>query len=116
MSLFHVYLTTTAGALVGCTLVAYTLRRQYLRPTAGRICASHLHLVEALARPLLGIGFVLLALFVPAARTFWADLHPSALPGWALPSGVGILAACTVGGQVAGGCALARRVRPTTRR
>ncbi len=96
------------GILLGAGLVVSTLR-QRSQFTHGRSAATQLHLLDAAARLILGVGLALEAIFFFIGVTLWQGQPNSAIPGWAVPVGAPMLAACVLCALVAGAFALARR-------
>ncbi len=103
------YIIILGGILLGAWLVVSTLRRRP-QTTHGRSPAASLHPLDAAARLALGVGLALEAIFLFIGVTFWQGQLDSAVPGWAVPMGATVLAACVVSAAVAGAFALARRL------
>jgi hypothetical protein len=107
-------LVILAGLAIGAWLIVSTLYQMRLQAHYA-LAEGRLHPVEAAARLALGVSLVLLAVFLLAARTLWADAAASAAPAWAAPVGLVILAAVPLAGVVVGAFAAARRLRPKPR-
>lgn len=114
MTALREYLVIVFGMIIGASLVASTVQ-QVRRGRRFPSASGRLHPIEALARLLLGMCLILLALFLLAGRTLWAGAASSAAPAWAAPAGIVILAGVLLSGAVIGAFALTRRMRPTPR-
>jgi hypothetical protein len=104
------YLVILAGLVIGASLIVSTvqqLRRGRRFPSA----SGRLHPIEALARLVLGASLVLLAVFLLAGRTLWANGAASTAPAWASLAGLVILVGMLLSGGVVGVFAAARRLR-----
>lgn len=105
------YLVIVAGLAIGASLIASTVqqlrRRRRFPSMSGRLDS-----IEALARLVLGASLVLLAFFLLAGRTLWANGATPTAPAWAAPAGLVILVGMLLSGAVVGMFVAARRLRP----
>ena len=98
-------LVVLVGAFLGIAFLVTALR-QWASPAYGR---RSLHPLDTFARLLLGASLLLLALFMLAGRTLWADTRVA--PVWAAPVGIAILLVLLASALVAGTFALLRSSR-----
>lgn len=96
--------------LVGAFL-SLALMLNALRQWASPALRHSPHPLDALARLALGTSLLLLALFLLAGRTLWADSR--AAPAWAVPAGVAIPLVLLASALVAGTFALLRHRQHT---
>lgn len=98
-------LVILVGAFLGLALMLNALR-QWATP-ASRCSLHSLDTLAVVARLLLGVSLLLLALFELAGRTLWANARIA--PAWGAPAGVTILIVLLASALVAGTLGLLRR-------
>lgn len=108
------YLVVLAGVGILAALMVSTIQQVH-RGQRLPLGSVRLHPIEALARLALGAGLVLLALFLLAGRTVWADEAAVTPPAWAASTGLVLLASVLLAGVVVAAFAAGRRLRSKPR-